>query len=98
MSLRLRNRLSHPIPYPGAELVPCYELAIIEEPDLTSDTCLEEYWDRLFYKVLSPRVGRDPHFTAASRSAPMAPLPPVRAPAHLTNAASPSPEETMTAC
>lgn len=43
MSLRLHNRFSHPIPYPGAELAPYDESAIIEEPDLTSYTCLEDF-------------------------------------------------------
>lgn len=50
MSLRLRNRLSHPIPYPGAELIPYEEPAIIEEPDLTLDTCLQDFGTDYFIK------------------------------------------------
>lgn len=50
MSLRLCNRLSHPIPCPGAEFVPYDESAIIEEPDLTSNTCLEDFGTDYFVK------------------------------------------------
>lgn len=95
MSLRLRNRLSHPIPYPGAELIPYEESAIIEEPDLTSDTCLQDFGTDYFIKYC-PSNGSGSTFH--SRSAPMAPLPPIRALAHLTNAVSLSPEETMNSC
>lgn len=68
MSLRLFNRLSHPIPYPGAGFVPCDESTIIEEPDLSSDPLPGRFWDRSFYSSVPP-VGRGPHFTGASRGA-----------------------------
>lgn len=94
MSLRLRNRLSHPIPYPGAELIPYQEPAIIEEPDLTLDTCLQDFGTDYFIKYC-PSSGSGSTFHSASRSSPMAPLPPVRALARLTNAVSPFPEDEL---
>lgn len=69
MSLRLRNRLSHSTRCPGAEFVPYNESAIIEEPDLASDTCLEDFGTDYFVKYCpSSRPGSRFHSRISERS------------------------------